>query len=83
MLSTSFSTMFLNSKKKKKKKKKMICDGILSGALCHFCSIALFPNIYNNVNFMAKNESYLSNFYSKLDFWIFFYYSILNFAFLH
>ena len=36
--------------------------------ICHFCSCALFSNIFHKINFMAKNGFDLCNFYSKLDF---------------
>ena len=45
-------------------------DNIISETVYRFCSCALFLNtgIYLKINFMAKNGSDLSNFYSKLDF---------------
>ena len=45
---------------------------ILSETISHFCYCALFSNIYNKINLMAKNGSDLCNFYSKLDFFEFF-----------
>ena len=41
----------------------------LSETICHFCSCALFSNIYCKINFVAKNGSDLCNFCIKLDFW--------------
>ena len=37
-------------------------DNILSETICHFCSCALFLNIYSKINFIAKNGSDLGNF---------------------
>ena len=48
-----------------------MCDNVLSKTICRFCSCDLFSNIYPKNN-STKTGSDQCNFYSKLDFRIFF-----------
>ena len=61
----------------------VLVDHILSETICLLCFCVLFSYIYTKIKVTAKSWSDLCYFYSKVIFWNFFYFSLLNLNYWH